>query len=161
MQEEQRWGRFRCTGSLVRPARQCTTLGSHLRMTRVNTAGGISVGLGSLSSFDKPPTNVSAFPFALSPVRLFQSAAREVIDQRRGLDVSGLFNGQPVRYCYKTQYVLPLVDVSLRVKRSVALLLFSSSLLLSGTCRTCTCRTFLQSPDPTSCFTCASFPLRC
>lgn len=81
-----------------------------------------------------PPTNVSAFPFALSPVRLFQSAAREVIDQRRGLDVSGLFNGQPVRYSCKTQDVFPLVDVSLRVKRSV-LFFFLPYLLMSGTCR--------------------------
>lgn len=38
------------TGASLCPAWQCTTLGSHLRMARVNTAGGISVDLGVRTS---------------------------------------------------------------------------------------------------------------
>lgn len=57
------------TGTSMCPAWQCTTLGSHLRMARVNTAGGISVDLGFARLHPAtPPTNVSMI--LLSPERV-------------------------------------------------------------------------------------------
>lgn len=125
----------------MRPARQCTTLGSHWHMTCVNTAGGISVGLGSRTS-SMPPTNVSFLAFHLFFLLFDYFRDQHVNDRLTALLAVLDATGHLVR-C-KTQDMLLFVDVSLRVKAFTLAAYFSSS----DTCRPL-CRTFL-SPDVSS-----------
>lgn len=119
----------------MRPARQCTTLGSHWHMTCVNTAGGISVGLGSRTS-SMPPTNVSFLAFPLFCL-LFDSFRKQHGNDRLIALLAVLDATGHLVQC-KTRHMLPFVDVSLRVKAFS----FAAYLSPSDTCRP-SCRTFL------------------